>query len=439
MRRTPSLLARAALVLGLLLAVPHPVVQAQEKAKPAAASGKAAGKPQTKKTQALTKEVYAFFEAAQTLYDAKNYKGAMAKIDELKPQYEKLNDYEKATYWNFKASMSYALDDTKGAMEAYKNVLRQKELPEVMRNNTLYGMAQLSFATGEYTQAIKVMQKWMEVTGDAKPESQILLAQAYYQLKNYPKAEAATLDALKLAKTKAVPPKESWLSLLRAAFYEQKDYLKSAKVLEVMVQRWPKLNYWMQLAGLYGLAEKQDQQLSVLRANYEAGTITSEPDQLNLARLYLLNGAPFPAVQVLKRGFDKKTIQESAVTLQLYAQALSLSKEHKTEIITLEKLANLSGESKHFVYLGQAHLRLGQWSEAAAAYRKATQAKNVERPGSLQMQIGNALYNEKKYTEARAAFQNAIQYADTVKDGATWVNFMDKEIQRMKALEQPAS
>ena len=423
-----------ALLIGLIALLPLNLA-AQDKAKPPAASGKAA-KPQTRKTQALGKETYAFFEAAQALYDAKNYKGAMAKIDELKPKFDKLNDYEKATYWNFKASMSYAMDDTKGAMEAYKNVLRQKELPEVMRNNTLYGIAQLSFATGDYQQSIKVMKKWMEVTGDAKPESQILLAQAYYQLQQYPKAEAATLDALKLAKAKAVPPKENWLSLLRAAYYEQKDYLKSAKVLESMVQRWPKLNYWMQLAGLYGLAEKQDQQLSVLRANYEAGTISKEADQLNLARLYLLNGAPFAAVQVLKRGFDKKTIQESATTLQLHAQALSLSKEHRAEIATLGKLAKLTGEAKHYVYLGQAHLRLGQWGEAASAYRTATQAKNVDRPGSLQMQIGNALYNQKKYVEAKAAFQAALQYADTVKEGAIWVNFMDKEINRMKALDQ---
>lgn len=98
------------------------------------------------------------------------------------------------------------------------------------------------------------------------------------------------------------------------------------------------------------------------------------------------------------------------------------------------KFATLTGEAKHYVYLGQAHLRLGQWGEAASAYRTATQAKNVDRPGSLQMQIGNALYNEKKYVQARAAFQNALQYPETVKDGATWVNFMDKEIQRVKAL-----
>ncbi len=55
------------------------------------------------------------------------------------------------------------------------------------------------------------------------------------------------------------------------------------------------------------------------------------------------------------------------------------------------------------------------------------------------MQIGNALYNEKKYLEARSEFQSAVQYAEIVKEGAIWVNFMDKEIARRKALEQPAS
>lgn len=412
---------------------------AQDKTKPgAAAQPGMAGKPQTRKTQALGKEAYAVLEAAQTLNDAKNHKGAMVKLDELVPRYEKLNDYEKATYWNFKASLHYALDDTAGAMAAYKNVLRQKDVPELMRLNTLYGIAQLAFATGDYAQSVKVMQKWLTLAPEVKPEAHILIAQAQYQLKQYARAEQATLDALKLARQKSLPPKESWLSLLRAAYYEQKDYLKSARVLEALVQRWPKPSYWMQLAGLYGLAERQPQQLAVLRANYEAGALTKESELLNLARLYLLSDTPFPAVQVLKKGFDQQLLNETPITLQLYAQALSLSKEHRAEIATLAKLAVLSGEAKHYAYLGQAHLRLGQWAEAAAAYRSATQARNVERPGSLHMQIGNALYNQKKYAEARAAFQAALQYSESVKDGALWVNFMDKEIQRLKRLDAPA-
>ncbi len=426
--------ALLALLMGLLMLAPLVAIPA-DKGKPA--SEGVPIKPQTKKTQALSKEVYAVFEAAQKLNDAKDMKGAMVKLDELKPKFEKLNDYEKATYWNFKASLYYALDNPKGAMEAYKNVLRQKDLPELMRNNTLYGIAQLSFATGQYPQAIKVMRKWMEVSRDEKPDSHILIAQAYYQLKNYSEAAKATLDGLKVAKAKSVPPKENWLSLLRAAYYEEKNYLKSATVLEALVQRWPKLSYWMQLAGLYGLDQKTDQQMSVLRANYEAGALRKDSDQLNLARLYLLQETPYPAVQILRRGLEEKTIPENMVTLQLYAQALSLAREHGGEIETLSKLAALSGEAKHFVYLGQAHVSLGHWAEAADAFRKATKAKNLERPGNLQMMMGNALYNEKNFSEARAAFQAAEQYPETIKDAATWVNFMDKEIQRLKALEQP--
>jgi len=426
----------SSLIVAMLLVSP---AQAQDR-KPAVATANTPSpklKPQTKKTQALGKETYAVFEAAQARYDEKNYPAAQIKLDELLAKFEKLNDYEKATYYNFKASIAYAQDDTKGAMEAYKNVLRQKDLPELMRNNTLFGMAQLMFATGDYSQSIKVMNKWMSLVTEIRPESHILIAQAHYQLKQFPQAETSTLLGLKTAKERNIPLKESWLSLLRAAYYENKEYLKSAKVLEAMVNRWPRLNYWMQLAGLYGLAEKQDQQLAILRANYEAGAITNEADLLNLARLYLVKEIPFSAVQVLKRSFDRKLITENATSLQLFAQALSLSKEHKAEISTLAKLASLSGESKHYVYLGQAHLRLGHWGEAADAYREASRAKNVERPGSLQMQIGNALYNQKKYVEARAAFQAALQYADTVKDGATWVNFMDKEIQRLKLLNEP--
>lgn len=392
--------------------------------------------PQTKRTQALSKETYAVLEAAQKLYDEKQLPAARAKLEELKPRFEKLNDYEKAVYWNFMASIAYAQNDSKGALEAYKNVLRQNELPELLRSNTLYSMAQISFATEQYRQSIKIMGKWLTLATDIKPEPHLLLAQAHYQLKEYKAAEVSTIEALKVARQKSLPPKENWLSLLRAVYYEQKEYLNAARVLESLAQRWPKLSYWLQLAGLYGLSNEQDKQLAVLRANYEAGALTKEGDQLNLARLYLIHNAPFAAVQVLHRGFGNKSLAENQTSLQLYAQALNQAKERESEIATLAKLAALTGESKHYVYLGQAELALGHWREAAAAYKKAAQAKNVDRPGNLQMMIGNALYNDKQYAEAKAAFQSALQYQDTVKDAATWVNFMDKEIQRTKALER---
>ena len=431
----------ATLVVLMLLVVPTGTSQAEEKGKAAGSASQSIrpGKLKTVKTQALGKETYLVLEAAQNLYDAKDFKGAGIKLDELKPRYDKLNDLEKATYWNFKAGIFYSLDDSKGAMEAYKNVLKQKELPELMRSNTLYAIAQLSFTSGNYAQAIRVMQKWMTLATDVKPDQHMLIAQAHYQLKQYGEAEKSTLAALKVAKTRQIDVKESWLALLRASYYELKNYPRTTKVLENLAQRWPKTSYWMQLAGLYGLMEQQDRQLSVLRANYEAGSLKSEGDLLNLARLYILNETPFAAVQVLQKSLKQGLVKESIVTLQLYAQALSLSKEHDDEITTLGKLAALSGEAKHYVYLGQAHVQLGHWAEAADAYRRAAKSNNVERPGSLQMMIGNALYNQKKITEAKAAFQAALQYSDTVKDAATWVNFMDKELQRMADLDQPNS
>lgn len=421
------------LLLALLFLAPVSISMAQEAKKSAAQSGPA--KPQTKRTQALGKRTYTTLEAAQSLYDAKDFKGAMAKIDEIKPGFDKLNTYEKAMYWNFKAGMQLAMNDNKNAMESYKNVLRQQDLPDLLRSNTLYAIAQLSFADGNYAQAIKVMSSWMHQANDIKPEQHILIAQARYQLKEYGGSEKAALAGLRLAKEKGVAPRESWLSLLRANYYELKNYPRAITVLETMAQRWPKVSYWLQLAGMYGLAEQPDQQLAVLRATYEAGGIGNESDQLNLARLYLQKEAPYPAIQVLRQGFEKKQIKESIATLQLYAQALSMAKEHDAEIATLARLALLSGEAKHYIYLGQAHVQMGHWNEAGEAYRNAAMAKNIERPGMLQMMLGNALYNQKKYLEAKSAFQVALQFNDTVKEAATWINFMDKEIQRLSALE----
>jgi tetratricopeptide (TPR) repeat protein len=394
-------------------------------------------KPPTKQTQVIRAEVYKKMEVAQKAFDAKDYTGALSGLEALKSGYDKLNDYEKATLWSLYGAVYYAKNDTKAAISAYIKELRQPNLPDGLRDAGLHTLAQLYFIVEDYDKAIVVIRNWIRVSTEPQPDGYVLLAQAYFQKNKFGEAEKALIQSLRIEKQKGIAPKESALALLRAVFYEQKQYPKSAKVLEILIGLSPEnASYWQQLAGMYGLLERQGDQLHVMHAAYRASLMNNEGDLLNLARLYMVQNVPYPAAVLLGKAMMTGAIKTNSETLQLYAQALLLAKEYEKQIPVLKQLAEMTGESKHYVFLGQAYQQFDDWTNAAQALRAALKAKNVSKQAEIEVQLGNALYSAGKLEEAREVFATAAQTPATAQTAASWVKFVTSEIQRKQALSR---
>ncbi|HEY1077440.1 MAG TPA: tetratricopeptide repeat protein [Fontimonas sp.] len=391
--------------------------------------------PPTKKTQVIRAETYKKMEVAQKGFEAKDYKGALVALDELKAGEAKLNDYERATLYNLYAAVYYAQDKTPQAIQSYQQVLKQPNLPDALRDSSLYSMAQLYFIEENYALAIKVVEKWLGVVAEPSPEGYALLAQANYQLQKYPEAEKALTTSLKISQQRGQQPKESALALLRAIYYERKEYEKAAKVQELLLRIQPEnASYWQQLAGIRGLMDNQREQVNLLHAAYRNKLLTTEGDMLNLARLYMVQGAPYPAVRLMTQGFKAKTIKVNIENLQLYAQALALAQEYKLQVPVLKEVAGMSGEAKHYVYLGQAYNELGDWKNAAESFRTALKSKGLDKAADTHMQLGTALFNDNKYVEARQQFAAAAESPALALAAGNWIKFVDQELARRAAV-----
>ncbi|MDP9140690.1 MAG: hypothetical protein M3O62_07880 [Pseudomonadota bacterium] len=391
--------------------------------------------PPTKKTQVIRAETYKKMEVAQKAFEAKDYNGALAALNELKNAAAKLNDYERATLYNLYAAVYYAQDKTPQAIQAYQDVLKQPNLPDALRDSSLYSMAQLYFIQENYPLAIKVVEKWLGVVAEPSPEGYALLAQANYQLEKYAEAEKALMTSLRISQQRGQQPKESALALLRAVYYERKEYAKAAKVQELLIRIQPEnASYWQQLAGIRGLLDEQREQVNLLHAAYRSKLLTNEGDLLNLARLYMVQGAPYPAVRLLTQGLKSKTIKVNVENLQLFAQALALAQEYKQQVPVLQEVAGMSGEAKHYVYLGQAYNELGDWENAAEAFRSALKAKNLDKPADTYMQLGTALFNANQFAEARRQFAAAAESPALALAAGNWIKFVDQELARRAAV-----
>lgn len=415
------------LVVGIVISLQGaPALAQKEKPQP----------PASRRTQVLGQSVFAELEKAQKATDEDDYDKALSILDGLKRDFAKLNDYEKAMLWNFYAGVYYGKEDIPRTIDAYGNVLKQENLPAGLRNASLFAIAQLYLVTEKYQKALDVLAQWFASVDEAQPDAYILKAQALYQLDRFAAAESPIIEALKIAKERGQQARESWLSLLLAVYFEQDKYSNAAKVLELLVAYYPKATYYKQLSGIYGLLDREVDQIAVQRAAYEAGMLDNESDIMNLARMYLSKEAPFPAIQVMRTALASKAVKEDADSLKLYAQALAFGQEHEAQIPVLEKLAKLTKDGEHAVYLGQALTELGRWTEAADAYRTATKDKDLKRPGSAWLNVGTSLYNADDLEEARDAFRKATKFEDSAEQAQQWIRFISSEIERKAVLAE---
>lgn len=400
-----------------------------------AKSDKDGRKPPTKVTEKISPAVFKVMTEAQLALEAKDFVQAEAVMAELQQKQDKLNDYERAQMFNFLAAIHYEQGRTEQTIKDYISIIRLQNPPEQLYQNSLFRLAQLYFVQEDYARSVKVLNKWMALqTLGIRPEAYMLKAQAYYQQDLYAEAEAPILAALKEAKARQQAPRESWLGLLRAVYYEQGKYRQAVKVLGHMVKRWPKPNYYKQLSGMLGLMGQQQAQLHVMHAAYVNGMLENEFELLNMARLYMAEDAPFPAIEVIQAGLGDGMIEESAENLQLLAQAMALAKDAEGQIPVLQKAAELSGDAKQFMYLGQAQIALYRWKDAAASLQKALDLGGLDRSGSVYMQLGTAYYNQKRYGRALQAFKEAAADEDYAKQASQWVKFVNQEIQRAQAM-----
>lgn len=393
-------------------------------------------KPPTQVTEKLSPKVFEQLSAAQAALEAKKPAEALGILDKLKAE-DKLNDYEKAQIYSFYAAVHYESGDIDATIEDYLDILRLEKVPQQLRDNALFRLAQLYFVKEDYATAIKILDKWIAGAENVSPDAYMLKAQAYYQLENYEGAKAASLEALREARRRNQAPKENWLALLRGVYYELGDYEPAAKLLELLIQMYPKPAYYKQLSGMYGLLEQPRKQLYIMHAAHVNGMLESESELLNLARMYMSQDAPAPAIAVIQEAMEKELVDdEKPENLQLLSQAMALAQEHEAQIPILKKLAEATGEGRHYLYLGQAQVALSRWADAAVSLRKALQGGDLKDRGNVQIQLGMALFNAGELKQARRVFIDASEDSEVGKAAANWVKYVDSEIRRKQAMQE---
>lgn len=394
-------------------------------------------KRKTRRTPALRNKVYEKLGKVQEAVDAKNYRSAIVLLDEMRRSKKPtLNSYELANVWNMYAFVYYTQENFPKALSSYRQVIAQPDLPEAFENNTRFTIAQLYFVTEDYKRGVDELLAWFRTAQNPDANAHVLLAQGYYQLKDYRKSLQNVNKAVSMYREKGKLPKENWLTLQQFLYYDQGNIDKSIEVLDELIRHYQKKNYWLQLSAMYAEKKNEIKQLAAMDTVFVQGLLEKEKELLNMAYMYLGNDVPYKGAEIINDGIKAKKITASSKTLELLGNSYRQAQEVKKAIPKLEAAAAKSDKGEIYARLGNVYLDNDEFDKAITAVKKGLKKGGVKRSDTANLVLGMAYFNKKKYTSARTAFNKAKKDKRSKPYAVQWLKYMDSELKRQKSLEQ---
>jgi tetratricopeptide (TPR) repeat protein len=359
----------------------------------------------------------------QELIANEKYDDALAGLNALAEKV-KDNDYEYAVILQNIASTYLSkgkAEDYKAALPIYEKVLALKALPVGTENQIVFNLAQLYAQVENYTKAAALLESWFKVTQNPPASAMYFMAQVYASQNKWREA----LPWIEKALAKTDKPQESWYKLLLAVQYELKDYKACTGTLETMLGIWPSnKKYWEQLVSMYMELNQDSRALAVMALQQRNGFITDEKGVLNLARMYMLNDAPYEAGKLIDEAMAAKVVAPSEKTYGLLAQAWLDAREWQKAAAALGKGGEMAADGELFVRKARVHVDQLEYNEAIKAVERAFQKGKLKRPGEAYMIQGKAATETKNFKAAEEAFNKAKGFEDSKKTAEAWLRYV---------------
>ena len=393
---------------------------------------------ETRKTPALRNNIYEKLAEAQVFAEAKQYVEAEAVLNDMldaTSKKSKLNRYELANVYNTYAYLRYAVEDYDGALNFYQKVIDQRpEIPLALEINTLYTVAQLYFLQENWKKGIDTLNTWMSVTETPSTSAYVLLANGYFQLKDYDKSLSNIQIAIDREEAAGKLPKEQWYNLARFIHFDRDNFRAALDILEILVMYYPKKQYWVQASHLYGEEKDEARQLAMLEATYEQNLLDRSQDIVLLSQLYLQAEVPFSAARAMEKGLADDIVEKESKNYELAGVAWRQAQEVTKSLPMLEAAASKSEKGELYARLGNVYLDVDKNKEAVEALKRGLDRGGVKRPDQARLALGMAYFNLGDFNAARRAFREARKDKRARSYADQWLKYITSEENRLEEL-----
>ena len=387
----------------------------------------------TKQAQAVSKEVYERIQKAQESVDAEDYPTALKMLNSLYNP-DKLTEYEQANVLNYVGFIYYNMEDMANAIRTYEKLLAIPSLEPQMAKQTTFTMAQLLTVEENYAKALATIDKWFFLETNPPADPFILKAQIHYHLEQYPEMVQPIENAMRVAEERGKEVKENWYGLLNFAYFQQENYEKVRDIQKTLLETWPKARYWKSLAGAYTELGEDEKLIYAYDAAFTQGMLEKGTEFVTMAQLYLQAEVPYKAAKLMEEKMEAGVVEKNAKHYRLLSQAWQLAMEDQKAIPALKSAAALSTDGEVDARLANSYLNVGDYGNCVGSARTAIRKGGLKSPDNIQISLGMCLYNQQKYSESKAAFNEAAKVPRAKRTSDQWRRVIDAEVERNRQI-----
>jgi hypothetical protein len=336
-------------------------------------------------------------------------------------------------YWmsEFRGYAYHELKQPAEAARELENALNNPCMPEAKKPERYRSLVGLYSALRNYPKAIDFGNRALKISRD--PETQVAVAQAYYQSGNNKESARVMNELLASFEAKNQAPKEQQLLLVQAACSKAGDNTCVAKVFEKLVSYYPKPDYWSQLlTSLRKLDTDDIQKLNVMRLSTQVNVMKDPEEFKEMAQLALEDKLAGEAQAVLEQGFSKKIFVDErmiSVNTRLLAAAKKEADADKTTLAKREAEARAAATGDAAVKIGAQYLGYGDAVKAADLLQKGIakggigtgDPKQKQRVDEASILLGIAHLRNNNKAEAAKAFRSVKQDPTMVRIAKLWL------------------
>ena len=393
-------------------------------------------------------------EKLKPLLDAKNWDGALALLNGLKPKVGP-ESFDMAIITDVEAKIYLQKGDYSKVIPPWETALRlsdkYKYLSPASVQEMVYFLAQIYYqeATGTKVPAVQkqnfakstaYLERWFAENTKPSSDPAIQEASIFYAnlLYNQAVIDPDNVDKEYLRKAEAeverglrltTRPKETFYIILLAISQQQGNYARLAEILELLVKQYPqKKDYWSQLAGVYGnLAALETNEKKVREYNIRSiyaieraqalGFMKTPKENYTLFGLYFNVGQFGHATEILHAGLRDGSIESDQKNWELLASSYQQVDE------PFKAIEALTEGSKKFPKSGQLdyqaatiHYSLNKPKDAYTSLKTATEMGGLSKPGSVYSFLGYVAWELGEFNEALEAINKAMSFPDAASD-----------------------
>ena len=289
----------------------------------------------------------------------------------------------------------------------------------------------------KYKESEELARRLIASPGQAPPppDSHIMLAHALIGQERYADAREPILKAIGDQREVGKKPRENWLALLSAVYFNMEDYPAMRSVLYELVTLYPKEQYLINLAALHGQLGETDKQLALVESMLDDKRLSRGHHLLNLVNLFLAQQLPYKAANLLEQEMASERIEVSQRNLELLSQAWYMAGEQRKAIPPLEQAAQLAEDGELYLRAARLYMDIYEWKNAETAASAAIAKGGLRQPGNAWLLQGMSQTRRNQFQSAKKLLRRASEFEESAKWANQWLKFIAGEQARIAALE----